>query len=38
MTIAQEITMMLMLLVTSKGMAGVPRASLGGDCGNVECV
>ena len=27
-TIAQEITMMLMLLVTSKGMAGVPRASL----------
>ena len=28
MTISQEITMMLMLLVTSKGMAGVPRASL----------
>ena len=27
-TFAQEITMMLMLLVTSKGMAGVPRASL----------
>jgi Na+/H+-dicarboxylate symporter len=27
-TIMQEITMMLMLLVTSKGMAGVPRASL----------
>lgn len=27
-TISQEITMMLMLLVTSKGMAGVPRASL----------
>jgi Na+/H+-dicarboxylate symporter len=28
MTIQQEITMMLMLLITSKGMAGVPRASL----------
>jgi Na+/H+-dicarboxylate symporter len=28
MTLQQEITMMLMLLVTSKGMAGVPRASL----------
>ena len=27
-TLTQEITMMLMLLVTSKGMAGVPRASL----------
>lgn len=28
LTIAQQITMMLTLLVTSKGMAGVPRASL----------
>ncbi len=28
LTLQQEITMMLMLLVTSKGMAGVPRASL----------
>lgn len=28
LTLTQEITMMLMLLVTSKGMAGVPRASL----------
>jgi Na+/H+-dicarboxylate symporter len=28
LTLSQEITMMLMLLVTSKGMAGVPRASL----------
>lgn len=28
LSIQQEITMMLMLLVTSKGMAGVPRASL----------
>jgi Na+/H+-dicarboxylate symporter len=28
LSISQEITMMLMLLVTSKGMAGVPRASL----------
>ncbi|MEP7264439.1 MAG: cation:dicarboxylase symporter family transporter [Bacteroidota bacterium] len=27
-TLGQEITMMLMLLITSKGMAGVPRASL----------
>ncbi len=27
-TITQQITMMLILLVTSKGMAGVPRASL----------
>jgi Na+/H+-dicarboxylate symporter len=27
-TLTQEITMMLMLLITSKGMAGVPRASL----------
>jgi Na+/H+-dicarboxylate symporter len=28
LSLQQEITMMLMLLVTSKGMAGVPRASL----------
>lgn len=28
LTISQQITMLLMLLVTSKGMAGVPRASL----------
>ena len=28
LSITQQITMMLMLLVTSKGMAGVPRASL----------
>jgi Na+/H+-dicarboxylate symporter len=28
MTIAQQITMLLLLMVTSKGMAGVPRASL----------
>ena len=28
LTIAQEITMLLLLMVTSKGMAGVPRASL----------
>ncbi len=28
MTIQQQIVMMLMLMVTSKGMAGVPRASL----------
>jgi Na+/H+-dicarboxylate symporter len=28
LTLQQEITMMLMLLVTSKGVAGVPRASL----------
>lgn len=28
LTTAQQITMMLILLVTSKGMAGVPRASL----------
>ncbi len=28
LTMAQQITMMLILLVTSKGMAGVPRASL----------
>ncbi|HJU50583.1 MAG TPA: cation:dicarboxylase symporter family transporter, partial [Pseudogulbenkiania sp.] len=28
LTLAQEITMMLILMVTSKGMAGVPRASL----------
>lgn len=27
-TIAQQITMLLLLMVTSKGMAGVPRASL----------
>jgi Na+/H+-dicarboxylate symporter len=28
MSIAQQITMLLILLITSKGMAGVPRASL----------
>lgn len=28
LTLSQQITMMLILLVTSKGMAGVPRASL----------
>ena len=28
LTLAQEITMLLVLMVTSKGMAGVPRASL----------
>ncbi|MBK7850565.1 MAG: dicarboxylate/amino acid:cation symporter [Bacteroidetes bacterium] len=28
LSVAQQITMMLILLVTSKGMAGVPRASL----------
>jgi len=28
LSIAQEITMLLLLMVTSKGMAGVPRASL----------
>jgi Na+/H+-dicarboxylate symporter len=28
LTLGQQITMMLMLLVTSKGLAGVPRASL----------
>jgi Na+/H+-dicarboxylate symporter len=28
LTLAQEITMLLILMVTSKGMAGVPRASL----------
>jgi len=28
MTIGQQITMLLLLMVTSKGMAGVPRASL----------
>jgi Na+/H+-dicarboxylate symporter len=28
MSIAQQITMLLLLMVTSKGMAGVPRASL----------
>ena len=28
MTIAQQVTMLLLLMVTSKGMAGVPRASL----------
>jgi Na+/H+-dicarboxylate symporter len=28
LTIGEQLTMMLMLLVTSKGMAGVPRASL----------
>jgi Na+/H+-dicarboxylate symporter len=28
LTLTQQLTMMLMLLVTSKGMAGVPRASL----------
>ncbi len=27
-SIAQQITMLLLLMVTSKGMAGVPRASL----------
>jgi len=28
LTLAQQITMCLLLMVTSKGMAGVPRASL----------
>jgi Na+/H+-dicarboxylate symporter len=28
LTLAQEVTMLLVLMVTSKGMAGVPRASL----------
>jgi Na+/H+-dicarboxylate symporter len=28
LTMAQQITMLLLLMVTSKGMAGVPRASL----------
>ena len=28
LSLQQQITMMLMLLVTSKGMAGIPRASL----------
>src|SRR3546814_12111162 len=28
MTIGQQITMLLLLMITSKGMAGVPRASL----------
>jgi Na+/H+-dicarboxylate symporter len=28
MTVAQQVTMLLLLMVTSKGMAGVPRASL----------
>jgi Na+/H+-dicarboxylate symporter len=28
MSVAQQITMLLLLMVTSKGMAGVPRASL----------
>jgi Na+/H+-dicarboxylate symporter len=28
MTVGQQITMLLLLMVTSKGMAGVPRASL----------
>ena len=28
MTVSQQITMLLLLMVTSKGMAGVPRASL----------
>jgi len=28
LTIAQQVTMLLLLMVTSKGMAGVPRASL----------
>jgi Na+/H+-dicarboxylate symporter len=28
LSIAQQITMLLLLMVTSKGMAGVPRASL----------
>ena len=28
LTVAQQITMLLLLMVTSKGMAGVPRASL----------
>ena len=27
-TIAQQVTMLLILMITSKGMAGVPRASL----------
>ncbi len=28
LTFAQQVTMLLLLMVTSKGMAGVPRASL----------
>ena len=28
LTLAQQLTMLLLLMVTSKGMAGVPRASL----------
>jgi Na+/H+-dicarboxylate symporter len=28
LTIGQQVTMLLLLMVTSKGMAGVPRASL----------
>jgi Na+/H+-dicarboxylate symporter len=28
MTVAQQVTMLLLLMITSKGMAGVPRASL----------
>jgi Na+/H+-dicarboxylate symporter len=28
MTVAQQITMLALLMITSKGMAGVPRASL----------
>jgi Na+/H+-dicarboxylate symporter len=28
MSVAQQITMLFLLMVTSKGMAGVPRASL----------
>src|SRR3546814_11313797 len=28
MTIGQQITLLLLLMITSKGMAGVPRASL----------
>ena len=28
MTVGQQVTMLLILLVTSKGMAGIPRASL----------
>ena len=28
LTLSQQVTMLLLLMVTSKGMAGVPRASL----------
>jgi Na+/H+-dicarboxylate symporter len=34
LSFAQQITMLLLLMVTSKGMAGVPRASL--DCGDAD--